>query len=61
MKPTFAPSAAYGALSKYGMVNEVTNVVMIEMTEARRFVFSFTRVEAASETTTYETGAQERL
>lgn len=36
-------------------------MVMMEMTDAKRLVFSLTRVEAASDTTTYDTGAHDKL
>ena len=48
------PSPAYASLIRYGMVNEVTNVVRTEMTQASRLVFSLTRSAAVSETMTYE-------
>jgi hypothetical protein len=37
---------------RYGIVNEVTNVVRTEITQARRLVFSLIWRAAASETTT---------
>lgn len=53
-KPTLPPSAAYGGFSRYGNVKDVTKVVRIEMQQASKLVFSFTRADADSPRTTYE-------